>query len=411
MSDKAAIEQKACSLFGTANFLSIMSGDFYILLHCYLDCVNTFMYGPFDVSRKQLERFFYTNYSELDIIDGTTTERLGNAARALGETHPDKPIIVLTSCAVEMIGDDVRAELAAAEEETGAKFILIRTSGLGVFTISGILDKLASEILELAHSGEVKQTDSVNLVGIAPEPEFEEMFNRLGLKINTCIHEGSALDDWLNIPRGALNVVFDRAQFPSFLEKARDDFGVPFLEVDAPFGVKASVAFYRKVAEAMKVPSEKLVELDEIAKPHTRLIAKARPQFEGLSLGYNLCSIVDFSMRPNTRLGLPDLKIFEELGFAAEFLYQGAKRQAHLDRVSRVVKEAGFDHPVCGFNDTFLLSPLLKERGYALTYCADFLVAQARNTGVGFLRLHSLEPGLQATERNIRRIQIALDRR
>ena len=84
MSDKAAIEQKACSLFGTANFLSIMSGDFYILLHCYLDCVNTFMYGPFDVSRKQLERFFYTNYSELDIIDGTTTERLGNAARALG---------------------------------------------------------------------------------------------------------------------------------------------------------------------------------------------------------------------------------------------------------------------------------------------------------------------------------------
>jgi len=386
-----------------------MAGDFSVVVHSYLDCINTLSLNSFLVDGKALERFFCTRFTEMDVIDGTTSQCLSEALDAVIGERPDAPVFVLTSCVTEMIGDEAAAVVRELRERTGARITLMRTSGLGAFTLAGIVDLLATSLVDLAPRGMRKKKGAINLIGSPPLAEFVEVFDKLGIEINRCIHDGSSLSDWLALPSASLNVVFDRSLFAGFLDKMEAEFAIPTLEVPPPYGVQASAEFYRSVAGHLQVPSARLRVIDELAGPGAALLEEGRDLFRSRKVGYNICSSIDFTMATNIGMGLVDLAMFEELGCDIEFLYQGDSSEENLQRVRDVLRNRGIEHSVHGFEDTFLLRPLLEEGRFDLVYCPRFLMGQVLGTGAKFLKIHTLQPGLRSMEANLELLRSALE--
>lgn len=207
-----------------------------------------------------------TNVTEKQVIFGGTSrlrEQIKNTVKIInGDLY-----VVLGGCTTELVGDDIPA-MTKESQEQGYPIINANTPGfkgsiyngyeIAVKTIINGLPKLYDLSFE-------KINGLVNIFGIVPKQdvywqgnllELKRLLEAIGLKVNTLFGFGQGVQQWKDIPRAELNIVFSPwgEEIGKYLE---EKYGIPYLDFQSlPVGNDDTSLFIRQVANKVNLNEE-----------------------------------------------------------------------------------------------------------------------------------------------------------
>jgi nitrogenase molybdenum-cofactor synthesis protein NifE len=242
-------------------------------------------------------RGFTTELLQNDVVFGGE-KKLYRAILDLAERYAAeaKAIFVYATCVTAMTGDDVEAVCAAAAKKVAIPVIPVNTPGF--IGDKNIGNRLAGEILldRVIGTAEPAVTTpyDVNLIGeynIAGDLwGMLPLFERLGIRILSCISGDARFEDLRHAHRARLNVIICSKSLTNLARKMRRRWGIPYLE-ESFYGMTDTAKALRDVARELDLANggpadttmrdrvEALVR-DEEARCRAR-IAPYRARLEG----------------------------------------------------------------------------------------------------------------------------------
>jgi nitrogenase molybdenum-cofactor synthesis protein NifE len=202
-------------------------------------------------------RGFTTEMLENDVVFGGEKKLhraiVELASRYAGEA---KAIFVYATCVTAMTGDDVEAVCKAAAAEVPIPVIPVNTPGF--VGDKNIGNRLAGELLLKHVIGTAEPatlTDyDVNLIGeynIAGDLwGMEPLFDRLGIRILSCVSGDARFEDLRYAHRAKLNVIICSKSLTNLARKMKKQFGIPYLE-ESFYGMTDTAKALRDMAREL----------------------------------------------------------------------------------------------------------------------------------------------------------------
>ena len=247
-------------------------------------------------------RGFTTEMSHNDVVFGGE-KKLHRAIVDLAQRYPEaRGIFVYATCVTAMTGDDLEAVCRAAENEVPIPVVPVNTPGF--IGDKNIGNRLAGEILleRIIGTAEPAETTDwdVNLIGeynIAGDLwGMLPLFERVGIRVLSCISGDACFDDLRVAHRSRLNVVICSKSLTNLARKMKKRWGIPWLE-ESFYGMTDTAKALRDMAReldrakgggtAMQERVEALVREEEarcrlaIAPHRARLEGKRAVLFTG----------------------------------------------------------------------------------------------------------------------------------
>src|SRR6266508_4277503 len=211
-------------------------------------------------SRSQLyRRGLTTELLHNDVVFGGEKKLyraiLDLAARYASEA---KAMFVYATCVTAMTGDDIEAVCTAAAKKIAIPIIPVNTPGF--IGDKNIGNRLAGEILlkhviGTAEPATVTDHD-INLIGeynIAGDLwGMQPLFERLGIRILSCISGDARFEDLRHAHRAKLNVIICSKSLTNLARKMRKRWGIPFLE-ESFYGMTDTAKALRDMARELDV--------------------------------------------------------------------------------------------------------------------------------------------------------------
>jgi nitrogenase molybdenum-cofactor synthesis protein NifE len=201
-------------------------------------------------------RGFTTEMLQNDVVFGGE-KKLHRAIVDLAARYPEgKAIFVYATCVTAMTGDDVEAVCRAAAKEVPVPVIPVNTPGF--IGDKNIGNRLAGEIL-LEHvigTAEPAETTDydVNLIGeynIAGDLwGMLPLFERLGIRILSCISGDARFEELAFAHRAKLNVIICSKSLTNLARKMRKRWGIGYLE-ESFYGMTDTAKALRDIAAAL----------------------------------------------------------------------------------------------------------------------------------------------------------------
>ena len=241
-------------------------------------------------------RGFTTEMAENDVIFGGE-KKLYRAILDLAGRYPEaKAIFVYATCVTAMTGDDVEAVCKAAAEKVPVPVIPVNTPGF--IGDKNIGNRLAGEVLYKYVIGTAEPPVlgeyPINLIGeynIAGDLwGMQPLFDRLGIRILSCISGDARFEELRHAHRARLNVIICSKSLTNLAKKMQKNHGIPYLE-ESFYGMTDTAKALRDIAReldnavnglekrTMQDRVEKLLEEEE-ARCRER-IAPYRARLEG----------------------------------------------------------------------------------------------------------------------------------
>ncbi len=201
-------------------------------------------------------RGFTTEMLENDVIFGGE-RKLHRAIVDLAARYPEaKAVFVYATCVTAMTGDDVEAVCSAAAREVPIPVIPVNTPGF--IGDKNIGNRLAGEILLDRVIGtaepEVTADYDVNLIGeynIAGDLwGMLPLFERLGIRILSCISGDARFEDLCWAHRARLNVIICSKSLTNLARKMKKRWGIPYLE-ESFYGMTDTAKALRDIAREL----------------------------------------------------------------------------------------------------------------------------------------------------------------
>jgi len=202
-------------------------------------------------------RGFTTELLHNDVVFGGEKKLyraiLDLAARYAGEA---KAVFVYATCVTAMTGDDVEAVCRAAGKQVPIPVIPVNTPGF--IGDKNIGNRLAGEVL-LEHvigTAEPERTTpyDVNLIGeynIAGDLwGMLPLFERLGIRILSCVSGDARFDDLRHAHRARLNVIICSKSLTNLARKMKKRWGIPYLE-ESFYGMTDTAKALRDIAREL----------------------------------------------------------------------------------------------------------------------------------------------------------------
>lgn len=403
------IAQKACLLEGITQLLSITPGDFAVILHSDPDCANLVIR---DFRAQDPTRFYCTNLEERHVVGGTSRGRLERALVEVTRERSPRAVFVVGSCVSSMLADDIGAICDAAGAGLDTRLVPIESEALRLYGQAEILDLVTGLMVELSDTGSRRRDDAVNLLGYpGGDKEARRVLGSVGIEVNAAPWFGSPAREWASLDAAALNVISDARLFGRLASIMRERHGIPSLEVEPPFGLAATEAFYSRVAERFGREGEIGEVLREPGQRARDAIASGRSGLEGLVLAYHVGGRKAFELDTVVREGLGLVTAFREMGFAVELLFQGAVEREARERIQGVLEGYGLDVPFHPVEDRVSVTARIRERGHDAIYCSDSLREEVAATGAGLIPIGTMKPGFDGVVENVRRLRALLEGR
>lgn len=412
----ALLAQECCSYQASTELLARMRGDFVVLVHSDRDCSNVISKRAGRVYPHHPARFLCTNLREDELVTGQGNRRLREALEAIVAAWRPSLILVLSTCPTVMIGDNIRNVARKAGRDLGCRIVAQITHGLKPKSPAEVVDDLYCTLVEPAAPAGDERRGAVNLVGMGlrshERAEIAEVLAGMGLRLHVVLDDQAPLDDFLAAGGAEANVHPGPNLLLAFDRQASERLGQRAIEVPLPYGLDASLRFYRAIAAQMGVdPARAEAALAGRAAAAAPAVAGFVRRRAGrpLRVAYNIGSVRSFDLR---RIGLEELgelPLFRELGFAARLFLQGNQAEDNWDRTARVLGALGVTEHFVLFPDPGALAHFLAPGDFDLWYGARFLRDQLLQVHLPLLSHLELELGLDAVAANIARIDTVLD--
>ncbi|QWV95360.1 bifunctional nitrogenase iron-molybdenum cofactor biosynthesis protein NifEN [Geomonas oryzisoli] len=181
-------------------------------------------------------RGFTTEMLQNDVIFGGE-KKLYRAIQELAARYPEaKAIFVYATCVTSMTGDDIEAVCNAARDKVNIPVIPVNTPGF--IGDKNIGNRLAGETLfkYVIGTAEPEYTTDydINLIGeynIAGDLwGMLPLFDRLGIRVLSCISGDSKFEDLRYAHRAKLNVIVCSKSLTNLAKKMQKNYGIPYLE-------------------------------------------------------------------------------------------------------------------------------------------------------------------------------------
>lgn len=217
-----------------------------------------------------------TNLDEIDIINGGEN-KLEEAIIKLDSIHRPAAIVVLTTCAPGIIGDDVDELVSRVQKNVAARIILTHCEGFKTkisatgydAVYHGIAKSLdldyqdetrviVDELELLKEQYEKKRTVNVfNVfsIGRTDELELQRLLKALGLKVNF-YPNFTHPEAFKELSRAALNVSICPTHDDYFLKHLKERFGIPYIIRNMPIGIKNTSEWLADIAKEFNLEKE-----------------------------------------------------------------------------------------------------------------------------------------------------------
>ncbi|MHB8124159.1 MAG: nitrogenase iron-molybdenum cofactor biosynthesis protein NifE [Desulfitobacteriaceae bacterium] len=222
-----------------------------------------------------------TDIMENDVIYGGEI-KLKEAILEIASRHNPKAIFVYATCVSSLIGDDVNAVCAQAENELTIPVIAVNCPGfLGDKNIGNRIagEVLFERVIGTSEGSNEKIPLAINLIGeyniagdiwgIIPD------LNNLGITLQCCITGDAKFADLRSAHRANLNVLVCSKSLTNLVRKMEIRWGIPFIEASF-YGIQDTSLALVKIAQALNDPellARTLVYVREKEDETRRLIA------------------------------------------------------------------------------------------------------------------------------------------
>jgi nitrogenase molybdenum-cofactor synthesis protein NifE len=181
-------------------------------------------------------RGFTTEMLQNDVVFGGE-KKLYRAIKELAVRYPEaKAIFVYATCVTSMTGDDIEAVCKAAQEKLSIPVVPVNTPGfIGDKNIGNRLagETLLKYVIGTAEPEFVTDYD-INLIGeynIAGDLwGMLPLFDKLGIRVLSCISGDSKFEDLRYAHRAKLNVIICSKSLTNLAKKMQKNYGIPYVE-------------------------------------------------------------------------------------------------------------------------------------------------------------------------------------
>ncbi len=237
-----------CKLFGAYRTV-IGVKDAAVLIHSTVGCnwgTSTFHITSRQNDIRQASSVLY----EEDIIYGGRSS-LERALENMAGLYDCAAVFVLTGCVAEIMEDDIEGFIKSFSFPKPV--ILVKAAGFKGDMDSGVEDAVKTLIDRM--DKRKRRKDSINIVGIFSDDfkcdeDLSSIKRLLGEKIE--INSVLPYDSYaamLNAPAASLNVIFKGFEYIGV--QMEQNFGIPYVVADYPYGIGGSRSFATKVNSAL----------------------------------------------------------------------------------------------------------------------------------------------------------------
>jgi nitrogenase molybdenum-iron protein alpha/beta subunit len=209
-----------------------------------------------------------TNVGENTVIFGGEKE-LAGAIREVDEKYSPDVIVVATSCATGIIGDNVDAVVERAKKKTNADILVIHCEGFAGEYRSGF-DLVFRQIVQFMNPPTpeliAELSDSVNIVGAKMGPERTEvdtdvkelvrLIEGIGARVNSVIAGNCSLEELRRAPSAAVNCAVCLDLGYAIGSEMLAQFGTPMSSTILPYGIAATQHWIRGAAKHLKMQAQ-----------------------------------------------------------------------------------------------------------------------------------------------------------
>jgi len=209
-----------------------------------------------------------TNIGEKAVVFGGERE-LAGAIREVDSKYAPDIIVVATSCATGIIGDNVDAVVERARKKTNAEILVIHCEGFAGEYRSGF-DLVFRQIVQFMDPPTPKLkaelADSVNIVGAKMGPERTEvetdvkelsrLIEGIGARVSSVIAGDCTLEELKRAPRVAVNCAVCLDLGYAIGTEMLAQFGTPLNSTILPYGITATQHWIRGAAKHLKMEAQ-----------------------------------------------------------------------------------------------------------------------------------------------------------
>ncbi|AFS77447.1 nitrogenase iron-molybdenum cofactor biosynthesis protein NifE [Gottschalkia acidurici 9a] len=272
-----------CPLFGVTMIASFIE-DLVVVVLGTQEC--TYYSKDFAYLRQKGKDNFYSLVVNKHDITFGCEEKIKEAIKYIDMNMKPKAIMMVTTCVLEVIGEDTEGIKNLLQDDINAKLLVVKTEHFKCNNhIVGMEDAL--EELIVLMEPQQKEKGSINILGHRQHDiEKTELFKILkdeNIKINTIIPSESSIESLEIAPRGELNLVTDFVALPLAREMEKK-FDIPFIYFDKYLSMERIKEGYTKIQNVLDINISDRLKAKE--KELELMIEEAREKLSGKTFMY-----------------------------------------------------------------------------------------------------------------------------
>ncbi len=272
-----------CPLFGLAMIASFID-DLVVLVAGTQEC--SYYVKDFAYQRQQGQDNFYSLVTDKHDITFGCEDKIKEAIEYIDRRHRPKAIMIVSTCVLELIGEDFPALAQSMEDRVQAKLLVVTSEHFkSTSHIVGMEDALR-ELVKLMEPLE-REEKTVNILGPrqagVENTELYKLLELEGIKVTTIIPSRISIDELAQAPSASLNIVTDFIALP--LARAMEEkFDLPYVYMEKYLDKTRIKSAYLELESALNI--ELTSHLKSKEEELDRLIVQARELLAGKSFIY-----------------------------------------------------------------------------------------------------------------------------
>lgn len=221
-----------CPLFGVALTAGYVS-DLFVLVVGSDEC--TYYTKSFSIDRKNgiagLEDNFLSFALDKDDVVFGCQEKLQEAVVEIDRRYRPRAILLVTTCILELIGEDLAALIYSVQEHVQAKLLLVKTEHFKCDSHIPGIERTLEIVAELMEKQPLKEK-TVNILGHrysgVEDTELLKLLQAKGVRINMVLPSMCSVDLIKTAPAVALNIVTDFTAL-ALAQRMEEKFAIPYV--------------------------------------------------------------------------------------------------------------------------------------------------------------------------------------
>ncbi|MCH4891039.1 oxalate:formate antiporter [Acidaminobacter sp. JC074] len=255
---KAIFPGTHCPLFGSLMVASYIK-DLAVLNIGTEEC--TFYGKDFAHRRQSGNDNVYSMIATKREVTFGFQEKIEQTIRELVANEKPKALLVISTCVLELIGEDVEAIVDGMSSEVDIPMFTIKTEHFKCNShIPGISDTL--EHLTKLMTKQEKEEKAVNILGHRYQGFESTELNRLliehGIKVKMSIPSQTSVDDLKKAPSVSLNIVTDFSAL-ALAESMKKKFDIPFVMFEKLLSPEKIADAYRQLSQVLDLDLEDFI--------------------------------------------------------------------------------------------------------------------------------------------------------